>query len=212
MIKSQHQVQHTPSTEYSEYSTHQVQHTPCTAYTEYSIHRVQHTPSTAYTEYSIHRVQHTPSTAYTEYNIHRVTHTLSTTYTAYCIIPRSTVSRSQPVSHLWADHVVLNSLHSHNYELTNEYYSVSSRHTSLPPKLPPPDWPPASTPPISLNHGSKCISKLARLQPPSVSRNLHDYCLQVRTIMASKCISLLARSRLPSASPDSLNHSLQVYL
>ena len=60
------------------------------------------------TEYSIHRVQHTPCTAYTEYCIHHV------------INPRSTVSRSLPVSHLSADHVVLNSLHSHNYKLTNE--------------------------------------------------------------------------------------------
>jgi len=45
-------------------SIHQVQHTPSTAYTEYSIHQVQHTPSTACTEYSIYRAQHTPSTAY----------------------------------------------------------------------------------------------------------------------------------------------------
>jgi len=35
----------TPST-----SIHQVQHTPSTAYTEYSVHQVEHTPSTAYTE------------------------------------------------------------------------------------------------------------------------------------------------------------------
>jgi len=69
-----------------------------------SWHRVQHTPSTAYTKYSIHRVQQTPSTAYTE----------------YCIILRSHVSRSQPVSQLSADLVLLNSLHSNNYELTNE--------------------------------------------------------------------------------------------
>jgi hypothetical protein len=34
--------------------------------------------------------------------------------TAYCIIRRWTVSRSQPVFHLVADHVILNSLHSHN--------------------------------------------------------------------------------------------------
>jgi len=49
---------------------------------------------------SSHRVQHSPSTAYTEYIIHRVQHTLSTAYTAYCIIPRSTVSHSQPFSSL----------------------------------------------------------------------------------------------------------------
>jgi hypothetical protein len=72
------------------------------------------TPSTAYTEYSIHRVQHKPSTAYTEYS------TLCTAYTAYCIIPRLTFSHSRPVSQLSADHVVLDSLHSHDSELTNE--------------------------------------------------------------------------------------------
>jgi len=69
---------------------------------------------------SSHRVQHTRSQAYTDYSIHRLQYSLSTAYTVYCIIPRSTVSCSQPVSHLSADHVVLNSLHSHNYLLTNE--------------------------------------------------------------------------------------------
>jgi len=43
-IKSQHRVQHTPSTAYTEYSIHQVQHTPCTASTEYCIHRILHHP------------------------------------------------------------------------------------------------------------------------------------------------------------------------
>jgi len=56
----------------------------------------------------------------TEYVIHQVQHTLSTAYTVYCIISISTVSHSQTLSHLSADHVVLNSLHSHNYEVTNE--------------------------------------------------------------------------------------------
>jgi len=71
---------------------------------------------------------------------------------------------------------------------------------------------------------SKCISKLARLRPPSVSPksldhglqcaspNSHDYRLQVRMIKASKYISKLTRSRPPSVSPKSLNHGLQVYL
>jgi len=40
--------------------------------------------------------------------------------TEYSIIPRSTISSSQPVSHLSADVVVVNSVHSHNYKLTNE--------------------------------------------------------------------------------------------
>jgi len=46
--------------------------------------------------------------------------TPSTAYTKYSIIPRLTVSCSQPVSHLSADVIVLNSLHSHNYKWTNQ--------------------------------------------------------------------------------------------
>jgi len=64
---------------------------------------------------SWHEVQRTPSTAFTEYSIRRVLPILSGKYTAYCIIPRSTVSRFQPVSHLLANHVGLSSLYSHNY-------------------------------------------------------------------------------------------------
>jgi len=145
--------------------------------TKYRIHQVQHTPSTAYTEYSIHRVQHTPSTAYTEYSIHRVQHTLSTTYTAYRFIRRSNIPHSQPVSHLSANHVVLNSPHSPTYELTNEW-CFNFCAASLPPDLQPPDRPPPCTLSISLDHGlqvhphtrsitaTKCISELARLPPP----------------------------------------------
>jgi hypothetical protein len=66
------------------------------------------------------RVQHMPTRAYTKYSIHQVKHTVSIASTAYCIIPRSAVSCSQPVSHLSADHVVHNSLHSHNHESTDE--------------------------------------------------------------------------------------------
>jgi len=52
--------------------------------------------------------------------------TPSTAYIKYSIIPRSTVShsqpvsRSQPISHLSVDVVVLNSLHFNNYKITNE--------------------------------------------------------------------------------------------
>jgi len=109
--------------------------------------------------------------------------TPSTAYTKYSIIPRSTDSRSQPVSHLSAD-VVLNSLHSHNYKLTNES-SLSCRRVSLPP--------PPSIPPISLDH----------------SLQVH---LRSRSVTASQCISKLDRSRPPSASPRSLHLSLQVHL
>ena len=141
----------------------------------------------------------TPSTANTEFGIHWVQHTLSTAYTTYCIIPRSTVSHSQPVSHLSADHVLLNFLHSHNYKLTNEY-SLSSHHTSLPNYR------------LQIDHlqvllqsrsimASKCISRLHRSQPTSVSPFSLDCSLKVCTIMASKCISA-----------NSLDCSLQVHI
>jgi len=58
---------------------------------------------------SENNVQHPLSTPYAEYCIHCVLHH-----------PRSTVSHSQPVSHFSADHIVHNSLHSHNYKLRNE--------------------------------------------------------------------------------------------
>ena len=141
-------------------------------------------------------------------------HTLNTAYTTYCIIPTSTVSRSQPVSHLSADHVGLNSLHSHNYELTNEY-SLNSHRASLP----------HYSLQITLlevllqTHSitaSQCISAVGRSRPPCASlsslnlnRQLH---LQTRSITASKCISKLTQSRPPSASLSSLNVSLQLHL
>jgi len=59
----------------------------------------------------------TPSTAYTEYCIHRVLHTLSTASSEDWMSPAPSQSL---ISHLSADLVVLNSLHSHNYELTIE--------------------------------------------------------------------------------------------
>jgi len=171
------------------------------------------------------------SSVNTEYSIHRVQHSLSTAYTAYCIISRSTVSRSQPVSsvgrpcctqfstfaQLWVNQWIESPLPSR----------LRSRRASLP-NLPPTDWPPPSTPPISLDHGlqvhlqtrsitaSKCISKPARSRPPSASPNSLDHGfqlhLQTRSIAACKCISKLAPSRLPIASPNSLNHGLQVHL
>ena len=147
----------------------------------------------------------------TEYSIQRVQHTPSTAYTAYCSIPRLTVSHSQPVSQLSVDHVVLNSLHSHDYKLTNGS-SLSFRCTSL------------LIYRLQINllqvlqsrsiMACKYISKLARSRPPSVSLRY--------TISASKCISVLhnlglqvhlwvTQSRPPSASPNSLNHGLQVH-
>jgi len=72
-----------------------------------SWHQVQHTPSTAYTDYSIHWVQHTSSTAYTEYCIDCILHHPK----IYYLLLRASLS---------ADLAVLNSLHSHNCELTNQ--------------------------------------------------------------------------------------------
>jgi len=59
---------------------------------------------------------------------------------------------------------------------------------------------------------SKCISKLAQSQPPSVSPNSLDYSHQVPTITASKCISEFTRSWPPSACLSSLDLSLQVHI
>jgi len=116
------------------------------------------------------------------------------------------VSCSQPFSHLSVDHVVLNSLHFHNYKSTNEF-SLSSCRASLPnyclqiePRL-------VLLQSLSIM-ASKYISKLAWSQPPSVSLNSHVYGLQTPTITASK----VAPSRPPSVSWNSLDYNLQVHL
>jgi len=146
----------------------------------------------------------------TKYSIHRAQRTPSTAYTTYCIIPTSTVSRSQPVFHIPADPVVLNCVHSHNCELTNEW-SLSSRHTSLPNYHPQIDSLQILLQPRSIM-ASKWISKFALSRPPSASLNLLKQCLQVylRTISitASKCISKLTPLR-PSSSQD---HGKAVHL
>jgi len=145
--------------------------------------------------------------------MHRVLHAPSTTCTEYCIIPRSTVSRSQPVSslisQLSADLIVYNSLHSHDYEITNEL-SLSCCRASL------------SIHRLQIDHlqvhlqfrsiaAPKCISESTRSRPPCVSPNSLDRLqvhLQTRSITASK----VARWWPPSASPNSLDHGLQVHL
>ena len=122
----------------------------------------------------------------------------------YCIIPRSTISHSQPVSHLLADHVALNSLNFDNYELTNEY-SLSSHHASLPNYRLEIDRLEVLVQ-SRLIMASKCISKLARSKPSSVSPNSHDYGLQVCRITATKSISKLAHVR-PRRSHDHRLHT-----
>jgi hypothetical protein len=163
-------------------------------------HNQQLTPSTAWTEYSIPRVQHTPRKPYTEYCIHHKLH-----HPKIDGLPAPSQS-----SHLSADYGVLNSLHSHNYELTNEL-SLSSRRISLPNYR------------LTIDHihfhlqsrsimASNCISKLARSQHPSVSPSSLDngfhVHLQPRSITASKCIYKLARLRPPSSH----DHRMQVHL
>jgi len=170
----------------------------------------------------------TPSTVSTEYCIHRVLYTLSTAYTAYCIIQRSTVSRPQPVSQLSVARVVLNSPHSHNYELTNEK-SLSFHRTCLLIYRLQVHCLQIDRPQI--NHlqinrlqvllqswpimASKYPSDLDRSRPPSASQSSLDLGLQIhletRSITASKCISELTGSRPPSAFPNSHNHGLQVH-
>jgi len=129
----------------------------------------------------------------------------------YCI---TLISKSLPTpsqsSHHSADHVVLNLVHSDNFELTNQL-SLSSQHASL------------LICHLQIDHhqvllhshliiASKCIFKLglsqphvylqsssiaasqsARLQPPRSSTWSHKYGIQFCTIMASKCIPTLAR-------------------
>jgi len=122
--------------------------------------------------------------------------------------------------------VILNSLYSSNYELTNEY-SVGSRRASLPIHHLD-DQSPPSTPPILIDHGlavylessammaSKGISEFTRSWPPSACPNSLDPGLKVhlhiRSITASKCISTLIRSGPPSTSLSSLDLGLQVHL
>jgi hypothetical protein len=134
--------------------------------------------------------------------------TPSASYTKYSIIPRSKVSHSQPFSHLSAD-VVLNSLHSLNYKLTDEKslscHRASHQIDRLQVLLP--------------SHSIiawKCITKLAQSQPESASLNslnlgfqLH---LQTRLIMASECISEFSHTRSPIAFRNSLDHGLKVLL
>jgi len=109
---------------------------------------------------------------------------------------------------------ILNSVHSHNYELTNEY-SPSSHHASLPNYYLQIDRLQVLLETRSMM-ASKCISKLTRSRPPGVSPDLLDCSLQVpphtHSITASKCTSRLAWLRPASASPNSLDPGLQMVL
>jgi len=99
-------------------------------------------------------------------------------------------SLSSRISHLLMSHVVLNSLHSHDCELTNAY-SLLPWH--LCPNLLSPDQPRASTTPISI----------------SLGLGVH---LPTRPIMALIYISKFLQFRSTNASPNSFDHWLQVHL
>jgi len=124
----------------------------------------------------------------TELSIYLVQHTVSTACTRYCIIPTSTVVRSQPVSYSFAHYIRLNLLFSHNHELTNEK-SLSSCHDSLRNYRLLKDWLQVLLH-SRLVMASKCSSKLTRSQAsiaspptqsqaPSISPNLPFYVLKV---------------------------------
>jgi len=104
---------------------------------------------------------------------------------------RSTVFCSQPVSHLLADLIVLNSIHSHDYMLTNEL-SLSCHHTSLPTYRPQIDHLQVLLQSRSMM-ACKCISYLAQSRAPGASSELFDLSVEVHlrshSITASKCIS-----------------------
>ena len=125
----------------TKYSILLVQRWPTTAHTESNMDWVVYKRTTAYTKYWFHRELHTRSTAYTEHCIQRVHCTPNTVYTEYCMHPilylhminclPLPASPSSPISYLSAEIVVLNSLHSPNYEHTTE--QICSGHcVSLP--------------------------------------------------------------------------------
>jgi len=156
------------------------------------------------TTYRIHWILHTPSTACTEYCILCVLHQPIMD----CLpLPASLSSLGRPCCTQYPTFPQLG---------INQYID-----SQLPLRLPP-ELLPSSTPPISLDHAlqvyfqtrlitvSKCISKLAWLQPRRLQNHGLWVPLQTCTIMASKFISELARSQLPSVSLYSLDCSLQV--
>jgi len=146
------------------------------------------------TEYSIHRVQHTLSTALKDClsSLHSHDYELTPEW-SFSFRRASIHDRPPSASSPWELKGKVTLSHSLGCELTNWWNTVSA------PGAPSIDCPQVLVQSCSIT-ASKCISKLARLRPPSS----HDHGLQVhlqtRSIMASKCISQLARSRPPSTS------------
>jgi len=108
---------------------------------------------------------------------HRVLHALSTAFTTYCMIPKSTVSHSQPVSYLSADHVCTH--FSTFHELGVNQWIESQLPLLLPPELPPAGSPPPSSPAISLDHGLQVSLQIGSITASSASRHLLSHGLWV---------------------------------
>jgi len=166
---------------------------------------------------SWHRVQHSPSTASTPdclSSLHSQDYEL-TPECSFSFRRASLHDRPPSASSPWELKGKVSMSHSHGCKLTNWW--IESQHLACHPSTASKylsnlaqSWPP-SVSPNSLDDSlqvhlqtraitaSNCISKHARLRPPS----LHNHGLQVP-------ISKLARSRPPSESPNSLDHGLQV--
>jgi hypothetical protein len=135
------------------------------------------------------------------------------------------------VSHLSADVIVHNSLHSHIYKLPNQYclsyHCVSLQIDRLQALLQSRSiiackcitkltwsWPPFHLWVLSFSVAN-WLSKFTRLWPPSASPNLIDHCLQVHlwvhAISDSKCVSEFTQCWFPIASQHSLDHGLRMY-
>jgi len=146
----------------------------------------------------------------TENSRHWVLHTLSTAYNAYCIIPRST-DFLLPASLLitWETMFYRILYIPHNYALTNGL-SLGSRCAPLlnyPFQI---GWLHVLLHSRSIM-SSKCISRLAQSQHPSVHPIWPDYWLHNCTITASMTISKITQSQSPSVSSNSLVYSLQIH-
>jgi len=130
----------------------------------------------------------------TGYSIHLVLDTLHTASSQDGLSPAPNQSLKLP-----ADLVVLNSLHSHNYKLTNEQ-SVSFHRTCLPIYR------------LQIHCLQIDCLQIDRLQINHLQINRLQVLLQSWSIMASKCISQQAQLWLPSASLRSHDLGLQVHL
>jgi len=228
MIMSWHWVQHTPSTAYTKYSVHQVQYTPSTAYTRYrlsSLHPQDYelTPKCSVTLWraSLHDRPPSPSSPWELKGSVTLSHCHGCEYTNWWkesqLPARRPSTASQNSSKLARLRPPSASPISLDYGL--QVYLQTRSITAFKFAW---SWPPSAST-HSLDHGlqvllqtrsimaSKCISKLARFQPSSVSLNSPDYGLQVCPIIPSKCISILARSRPWSVSLSSLDHHFQAH-